>query len=337
MTDPVVSIICETYNHEDYLAQCLDALLAQETRHAFEIIIHDDASTDGTAAIAEKYIRDHPGIIHGILQQENQLSQGRNPFDLACEIAKGTYIACCEGDDFWLDPRKLEIQVAYLEEHPSCTFCFTNAQFYDDAAQAFSGTMLPGTPYEKEHLVDGSDLGVEEILQVEFIPTASFIFPRWAYDRRPIFPLPAYDGDRYMQMVMTQAGYAHFIDIESVAYRINNGQSMMASWRRDNAKMYETDLGFAHLYRDFNDFTGKKYHEILDPYILRWEYAAARHSGVARNVRQARFWHHAQSRGLPETAVYLVTCISPTLFLKARTIVRSLPRLGRPKLKTLKN
>lgn len=336
MTDPVVSIICLTYNHEDYLAQCLDALLAQETRYPFEIIIHDDASTDGTPAIAEEYIKAHPGIIRGILQHENQLSQGQYPLYLACDIAKGTYIACCDGDDFWLDSRKLEIQVAHLEEHPSCTFCFTNAQFYDDSAQAFTETMLPGTPYEKEHLVDGSDLGVEEILQVEFIPMSSFIFPRWAYDRRPIFSLPAYDGDRYIQMVMTAAGHAHFIDIESVAYRINNGQSIMASWRRDNAKMYEADLQFAHLYRDFNDFTGKRYQDILDPYILRSEYAAARHSGVAREVRRARFWRHARRQGLSETAVYLVTCISPTLFLRARTIIRSLPKLGMPKLKRLK-
>ncbi|MFT0848758.1 glycosyltransferase [Actinomycetaceae bacterium L2_0104] len=333
MAEPVVSIICETYNHESYIRTCLDSLLAQETRYPFEIIVHDDASTDSTPTIVAEYSRLHPGIIRPILQEENQLSQGRNPFDLACQIAEGKYIACCEGDDFWLDPNKLEMQVGYLEEHPSCTFCFTNAKYFDDAGSSFTGTLLPGNEKEARILSRDRAIDVVDMLQIEFIPTASFIFPRWAYDQRPIFPRPAFDGDRYLQMVMTEAGEAHYMDAITTAYRINNSSSMMEVWRRNNQKMYEGDVEFLHFFLEFDAYTKGRYEKELMPWIMRWDYAAARHSGDARRVRQAKFWRYARQKGGLEVPVYLLTCVSPSLFLATRAFVRSLPRLSLPKRK----
>lgn len=114
-----VSISCMTYNHEKYLRQALDSMLMQKTTFAYEIIVHDDVSTDNTAAIINEYAEKYPYIIKPILQTENQYSKNvsiTHKFILPAAIGK--YIAYCEGDDYWTDPYKLQKQVDFLEEHP---------------------------------------------------------------------------------------------------------------------------------------------------------------------------------------------------------------------------
>ena len=123
-TKPLVSISCTTYNHENYIAQTIDSFLAQETSFPIEILLHDDASTDRTAAIIRDYAAQRPDIIKPIYQTENQFSQGRRPApQINYPRAAGKYIALCEGDDYWTDPLKLQKQVAYLQAHPEVFLC----------------------------------------------------------------------------------------------------------------------------------------------------------------------------------------------------------------------
>jgi glycosyltransferase involved in cell wall biosynthesis len=120
---PLVSICCETYNHEKYIRDAIDGFLMQKTDFAYEIIIHDDASTDQTADIIRSYADNNPNIIP-ILQAENQHSKGvRILSTFVYPIVRGKYIALCEGDDYWTDPGKLQKQIDYMEEHPECTLC----------------------------------------------------------------------------------------------------------------------------------------------------------------------------------------------------------------------
>jgi len=107
---PLVSICCMTYNHEPYIRQCIEGFLIQKTSFSFEIIIHDDASSDKTADIVREYSMKYPTIIHPILQVENQFSKGVKIFQTYVQHRiKGKYIAFCEGDDYWIDPQKLEL------------------------------------------------------------------------------------------------------------------------------------------------------------------------------------------------------------------------------------
>ncbi|MCO5388439.1 MAG: glycosyltransferase [Desulfosporosinus sp.] len=115
----MVSISCLTYKHEKYLRQALDSMLMQKTRFAYEIIVHDDASTDHTAAIIKEYAEKYPNIVKPILQTENQYSKNVSiTHKFILPAAMGKYIAYCEGDDYWTDPYKLQKQVDFLEEHP---------------------------------------------------------------------------------------------------------------------------------------------------------------------------------------------------------------------------
>lgn len=120
----MVSICCLVYNHEKYLRQCLDGFIMQKTNFKYEVLIHDDASTDASADIIREYEQKYPDIIKPIYQTENQYSKGvKISWELQYPRAKGKYIALCEGDDFWSDENKLQTQFDVMENNADCSMC----------------------------------------------------------------------------------------------------------------------------------------------------------------------------------------------------------------------
>jgi glycosyltransferase involved in cell wall biosynthesis len=114
-----VTVCCLAYNHKDYIKYAIEGFLMQKTNFKFEILIHDDASTDGTAEIVKAYSEKYPDKITAILQIENQYSKGIKIFSTyVLPLIKGKYIAFCEGDDFWTNCNKLQKQYDFLESHP---------------------------------------------------------------------------------------------------------------------------------------------------------------------------------------------------------------------------
>lgn len=134
---PLVSIWCLVYNHEPYLRQCLDGFVMQRTNFPFVAIVHEDASTDGSAAILREYAEKYPDIIKPIYETENQYyvpGSMRRIMDNA--IHPGSkYIAYCEGDDYWTDPNKLQKQVDIMESDPDVGLVHTKALKFDQQAQ----------------------------------------------------------------------------------------------------------------------------------------------------------------------------------------------------------
>ena len=120
---PAVSVVCNTFNHERYIEDAIRGFLIQRTSFPFEIIIHDDASTDNSVKIIKKYEKEYPSIIRPIFQKVNQYSQGKKPTILSFQYTKGEYIALCEGDDFWVYDGKLQSQWAFLNSHNSLDGC----------------------------------------------------------------------------------------------------------------------------------------------------------------------------------------------------------------------
>ena len=113
---PIVSILCGTYEHSKYISNAIDGMVAQRTSFPFEIIIRDDGSNDGTADIVKEYSEKYPRIIRPILEKCNNYPKEKSIFVMR-EKAQGKYFAYCEGDDYWIDPNKLEKQVSLLEEN----------------------------------------------------------------------------------------------------------------------------------------------------------------------------------------------------------------------------
>ncbi|MGF0019623.1 glycosyltransferase family 2 protein [Sporofaciens sp. SGI.106] len=166
-----VSVYCLAYNHEKYIRDALEGFVKQKTTFRFEVIVHDDASTDNTASIIKEYEIKYPEIIKGIYQKENQYSQGVNILEkYIYPKIRGKYIAICEGDDCWIDEKKLQKQFDALEKHPECDMCAHRAKLFD-CSKNMVAKIFPAISKERV-------LTVEEVIYGEggFLPTASLFF-----------------------------------------------------------------------------------------------------------------------------------------------------------------
>lgn len=140
---PFISICCMTYNHENYIRQCLDGFVMQQTTFPFEILVHDDASTDHTSSIVKEYEAKYPHLFRCVYQTENQFAKQNTLINILFPMSRGKYIALCEGDDYWTDPYKLQKQVDFLEANPDYVICYHNAKIIDEAGDLISHSKLP--------------------------------------------------------------------------------------------------------------------------------------------------------------------------------------------------
>ena len=133
---PLVAIHCLVYNHEPYLRDCFEGFVMQQTNFPFVAIVHDDASTDGSAAIIREYEKKYPDIIKPIYETENQYSKHDGSLgrimNAAIEATGAKYVAMCEGDDYWTDPQKLQKQVDFMEANPEYGLCYTDYSVCDE-------------------------------------------------------------------------------------------------------------------------------------------------------------------------------------------------------------
>lgn len=148
---PLVSVIMLTYNHEKYIAQALDSVLMQKTDFDYEVLIGDDASTDGTVNILKSYQSRFSDRIHLFLNRENT-GATRNAYRLLIR-AKGQYLASCEGDDYWTDPEKLSIQVKFLQAHPELVGCAHYCDIVDEKGIKWKKQKLSWIHYKKRFTI----------------------------------------------------------------------------------------------------------------------------------------------------------------------------------------
>lgn len=148
--NPLVSVCIQTYQHEDYIKECLDSIINQKTSFQFEVLLGEDASDDSTRAICISYAKSYPNKIRLFLHhRENNISIGNRPsgrFNFLYNLhnAKGKYIALCEGDDYWTDPYKLQKQVDYMESHPECTLTYHAWYILDQSNNKISSKINKG-------------------------------------------------------------------------------------------------------------------------------------------------------------------------------------------------
>lgn len=198
MSTPFLSICCLTYNHAPFIRQALDSFLMQETRFPFEVIVHDDASTDGTSEIVAQYAAARPEVFVVIRQPVNLYAQGVRAMTMKFMLprARGKYIALCEGDDYWTDPHKLQQQVDALEAHPE----FVGA-FHETQQVMFDGS--PGRVFgEKAPEVMTAE---DTFTRVSPFHTSSLVFRHHAVEF-PGWIAEVVSGDMAMFSVLTSRG-----------------------------------------------------------------------------------------------------------------------------------
>jgi glycosyltransferase involved in cell wall biosynthesis len=213
--EPVkLTICCITFNHEAYVAQCLDGFLDQRCDFRVEIVIYDDASTDRTASIIADHVARHPTIFRAILMQENQYSKGVNPyFTHVFPAARGAYIAICDGDDFWTDSNKLARQASVLDAEPGTVLTFGPVRGVDE-----TGAEVPYKGGVRH------DLTPQELKAAPPINTLTACF-RNIYGSTPVslFVRTSTVGDLLVWAMLGYQGAARYLpDLLPANYRIHS-------------------------------------------------------------------------------------------------------------------
>ena len=221
----LVSIHCLTYNHEKYIAEAIDSFLMQKTTFKFEILLHDDASTDRTQEIIKQYELQYPELIKPIYQKENQYSKGNsvNAVNLInLNRAQGKYIAVCEGDDYWIDPYKLQKQVAYMEKNPDCSLCVHGGYIVRADKKITQSSKRPSNKNKR--------FTVEEVIEGGggLFLTNSMLFPKKYATERPAYLQNAPVGDYSYAIHLALMGKVYYIDEMMSAYRVGHSGTWTA-------------------------------------------------------------------------------------------------------------
>lgn len=220
---PILSVSCLVYNHEPFLRQCLDGFVMQRTRFPFEVIVHDDASTDGSAAIIREYAEQYPHLIKPIFETENQYSKHDGSIRrimLKSMAPTSRYVANCEGDDYWIDPHKIERQLSFLEENPQCTLVCGRARQFSMAANDFVEDVRC---YNRDRDMEPRDIIMRGGL---FIPTCTIVYRReLKQNGYPDYCKKNQAGDYAIQLLAAMKGTCHYFDTTMGVYRIANNNS----------------------------------------------------------------------------------------------------------------
>lgn len=266
---PLVSISCITYNHASYIKECIDGFLMQKTNFNFEILIHDDHSTDGTEEIIKEYAKQYPDIIKPLFEKENQYSLGKPTGSVVWNLprASGKYIAMCEGDDYWIDPYKLQKQVDIMENNPNCSLVISNGISLNEITKK-QYIINPMGDIKKSGFISPNLV----LLERRLIPTAS-MFYRKDQSKMPDFFRNCPVGDRPLRLWLLSKGDIYYFANPMIMYREQSngsfGQRVCSSFK------YAKDIydGMIAFYNNYNEFTKYKYNKEIQYLKSQDEYS----------------------------------------------------------------
>lgn len=301
-----VSIICNTYNHEKYIRDALDGFIMQQTDFPFEILIHDDASTDKTQDIIREYEQKYPALVKPIYQVENQYSKHDGTISrIQNERAKGKYIACCEGDDYWTDPRKLQKQYDFMETHPDYSMCGCSTQWVN---------VLTGKTQNRGTVEQDRDFSLEDFLMPEngrpFL-FVSFFIRAEVWKERPLWGFPM--GDLPMTYYAAMQGKVHMLADNMCVYRWFSDGSWTARMYNDqdrikiNKKMLK---GFEAMNRD----TEYRYDELIQRKIRSVKYSLAIYEHDYKAIKSEELIDIYRNKSMAYRLKDYMHCRMPKLF-----------------------
>ncbi len=260
--NPKVSICLITYNHGHYIRQCLDSILAQQTTFEFEIVIGEDCSTDHTGKIVTEYAEKFPHKIKAFVRDKNitaKLNYLHTFF-----TCKGEYIVCIEGDDYFSDNQKLQIQADFLDQHQQYSACFHNAlMLFEDQSNRENYFI---NPPDQKSIIHTADFLVEK--ETWFMATASVMMRKKIVQTLPNWFLKCKSGDIPLYVILTEAAPIAYINrVMSVYRRHLDGLSYT-----DSTQSIDFLKNRVFMYSKINEYSKKKFqsaiHSILGEYFL---------------------------------------------------------------------
>ena len=233
----MVSVVCDVYNHEPYLRQCLDGFVIQKTNFKIEVLVHDDASTDKSAEIIMEYTNKYPDIFKPILQQENQYSRGVGIWKTyQFPRVAGKYVAICEGDDYWTDPYKLQKQVDFLESHPDFDMVRTDSNvYYQDT------NITINSVFGKKLFPNCEDTFVDYVVRPAWLATCSWLIrsPLGDYDN---LPNDCFKGDLALMIYIAKRSKVKYLPEVTSVYRVLKTSASHFSDSADNIRFWKSQV-----------------------------------------------------------------------------------------------
>lgn len=267
-----VSIYCLCYNHVQYLAQTIESIVTQKTNFHFELVIHDDASTDGSNQIILNYQKKYPNIIKPIIQKENQYSKGINiSKEILFPLFKGKYVAICEGDDYWTNENKLQRQFDFLEAHPDYSACVHNTRIlldgkdinlnvnsiqYDTTLDIYKMIKTGANQYQTSSVMYRKELMVKEN-RPHFVEMINGV------------------GDYPLSVYLAISGKVYYFKDIMSTYRMSTKYSWTATVKNNKSKFLVVKEQAIEMLKEANAYSKYKYDNEFKRAILWQKYEAA--------------------------------------------------------------
>lgn len=306
----MVTVCCLTYNHEKYIKDALDGFVSQKTDFKYEVIVHDDASTDRTAEIIKEYAERFPEIIKPIFQTENQFSKQTKCMDaFVMPAACGKYIACCEGDDYWTSCKKLQTQVDFLENHPEYVACAHNSEVLKMRDMSWELRNKATKDY---------DCTLDELLsrmvngKLYIWQTSGIMYRRSCLAERPdFFTAMKTFGDLPLDLYLLTYGKVRFFAEPMSVYRVGTETSLKRQADSSHKKMAGEVVS---LLKSFDEYTGYEYTAKLHILIIRHLYQKYFEEGQFEKLREGELGEIFYSKPLSYRIKFRIRCNSPRLY-----------------------
>lgn len=282
-TKPMVSIVCTSYNHGDYLAEAIDSFLMQKTNFEFEILIYDDASTDHSPRVIKQYENKYPSLINPIYQTQNQYSKGVRVELFNHNRARGKYIAVCEGDDFWTDPCKLQKQVDYMEAHPACSMTVHAADRVLSDKKKVLSTVRPehgNAIFSIERVIEGGG---------DLIATNSMVYSKEKVPTLAPFYLNAVVGDYPLVILAALHGTVDYLDDNMSAYRVGVKGSWTERELATSMKRINHYRDMEKMFDEINEYTNFQYNGALEKAKRGYQFSLLLEQGRFREAKHGEY------------------------------------------------
>lgn len=263
MNNIKVTVICYVYNHEKYVRQCLDGFVMQKTDFRFEVIVHDDASTDNSQEIILEYAKNYPDLIKPIIQKNNQYQNGGDIYPRFIQKrVNGEYIAICEGDDYWIDEYKLQKQYNRMKTNEDCSFCVSKVLCCDKDGN-FTDKVYPQEDYliNNSGVISGETM-ITHLYSKRMYPfqTSSYFVKKEVYDKTQEIFVSLFD--RNIMLTGSLLGNFYYIDEPMSVYRRFTETSWSLNTKNmDKKKKNEQYIQLLNYDYIFDEYTKHIYHD----------------------------------------------------------------------------
>lgn len=280
---PLVAIQCFVYNHESFLRDCFEGFVMQQTNFPFVAIVHDDASTDGSAAIIREYEEKYPYIFRPIYEIENQFSKRDGSLERVMNETTDAigvkYVAMCEGDDYWIDSLKLQKQVDFMEIHKDCVCHSHNSLVLNTKSQAIS--------LFNKKMFNVKDYNLNSFLKMGwFTPTQSLLYRKEAY--HPFSDMPNFMHGDYSLLLNIQLKAGSYLHYENEIMSVYRDEG----WASMNYKELDLYDDFVSLLQYFKSKSNHICDDVFDEQIELQKKGKLRYVEQQKEKNKSKMWIH---------------------------------------------